>query len=416
LRQMIPLLNSVGLVLIPVCIGTLWSHFWDGYGIVTAIYWSVTTVTTVGYGDVLVGPDPEKELVSRIFVIVFILISVPCFGFAFSKLNDTLMAMRAENVKHDLLSRTLSPQLLADFDVEGDGVDKTEFLCGMLLILDACKGDILVDILDKFESLDKDQSGILTAADLAALRPTRQQDSARHSGSKPAHLALEDQLDAVESSMPVARESAGKKRSSKGAGSNGNPEADKEFWEGLMLNYQHDQKEMANKLTEVDRQLTNSMEANLQLERSLRQENTKQQVLVHELRLLQYKFLQLQRQHEEEACRRKDAEARCEDVLKSSSFSAHACETISTRAGETVFSPVEDELASPMESVRLADSVFQATPQASSTLLADAVFQATPQASSTPHSTGTLRITPQASSTPHSAGTLRIPKEFKSQS
>eukprot|EP00415_Alexandrium_ostenfeldii_P002115 UN2115 len=66
----------------------------------------------------------------------------------------------------EVLSRGLSLDMLADMDKDGNGVDRCEFVCAMLVQLGRVTQEDVLKILDRFDDLDIDGSGILTTEDL----------------------------------------------------------------------------------------------------------------------------------------------------------------------------------------------------------------------------------------------------------
>merc|ERR1712157_389361 len=92
--------------------------------------------------------------------------------------------MSMERQKRELLSRSLSLDMLADMDQNGDGVDKCEFVCAMLVQLNMVSQDDLIPLLSKFEELDADGSGLLTKKDLEIMRSRRRTERCNENLSK----------------------------------------------------------------------------------------------------------------------------------------------------------------------------------------------------------------------------------------
>lgn len=61
----------------------------------TSIYFAVTTITTVGYGDISITTQTEK-----IFCIFAMLVGVISFSFASGSLASILQSVDNENAKH----------------------------------------------------------------------------------------------------------------------------------------------------------------------------------------------------------------------------------------------------------------------------------------------------------------------------
>merc|ERR1712113_367025 len=75
-----------------------------------------------------------------------------------------------EKKKQQILSRSLSMDMIADLDQDGDGVDRCEYLCGMLIQMNKVTKEDLVPLLLKFEELDEDKDGVLTQDDMILKR------------------------------------------------------------------------------------------------------------------------------------------------------------------------------------------------------------------------------------------------------
>ncbi len=65
------IITAIILILVLISIGTVAFHILEGWDFATSFYFSVATLTTVGYGDI----HPTTDL-SRIVVAIYILIGV----------------------------------------------------------------------------------------------------------------------------------------------------------------------------------------------------------------------------------------------------------------------------------------------------------------------------------------------------
>jgi voltage-gated potassium channel Kch len=65
------MITAVVAILTLLCIGTFTFHFVEGWNLATSFYFSVATLTTVGYGDI----HPTTDL-SRIIVSIYLLVGV----------------------------------------------------------------------------------------------------------------------------------------------------------------------------------------------------------------------------------------------------------------------------------------------------------------------------------------------------
>jgi len=157
---------SLNMIIMFLALGTVIIYFADGLTLIDALYWSVATCTTVGYGS----PVISDSVPTRVCTMLFILVSVPSFAYFIGQLGEAHLQARSLKREAEALSRTLSPAMLMDLDADGDGVDKVEFLCAMLMALNKVSAHDLWKILDQFDRLDHDGSGVLDQNDLQELR------------------------------------------------------------------------------------------------------------------------------------------------------------------------------------------------------------------------------------------------------
>jgi voltage-gated potassium channel Kch len=71
--------TAAGSLIALVALGTFTFHFLEGWSFVASFYFSVTTLTTVGYGD-LVPTSDFSRLVTAIYVFIGVSISVTALG------------------------------------------------------------------------------------------------------------------------------------------------------------------------------------------------------------------------------------------------------------------------------------------------------------------------------------------------
>ncbi|CAE8610158.1 unnamed protein product, partial [Polarella glacialis] len=283
--------------------------------------------------------------------LLFISMAVPCFAAALNKFSTAQLEIREERLKSDILSRSLSLELLADLDSDGDGVDQVEFLCGMLLILDAVSPQTLADILLRFHTLDRDDNGVLNSHDLSSLKqvrwssprgPLEPQGAFDSLDSKPAlQQQQQQQLRDAAAQLPAPLECQAV-ACLIGAEVAEGPEStslsanlvtatlleDGINWQKLSDELRQENISMEQKITQLDSQLNQSLHDNLTLQRALQQEGIQRQTLVSDLSLAEYRLEMIQnrfteqerlareaREREAEAeQRRRAAQRRCDDL------------------------------------------------------------------------------------------------------
>ena len=112
-------------------------------------------------------PHPQTDN-GKVVAIFHILTSVSLLGSLISEIFS-LQSKRADILKRAaMLKRRLDPDLITSLDTDGGGVDKTEFVVGMLVKLELVDQKDVEPYLKQFAKLDVDGSGMLTHEDLEA--------------------------------------------------------------------------------------------------------------------------------------------------------------------------------------------------------------------------------------------------------
>ena len=112
-------------------------------------------------------PHPQTDN-GKVVAIFHILTSVSLLGSLISEIFS-LQSKRADILKRAaMLTRRLDPDLITSLDTDGGGVDKTEFVVGMLVKLELVDQKDVEPYLKQFANLDVDGSGVLTSKDLEA--------------------------------------------------------------------------------------------------------------------------------------------------------------------------------------------------------------------------------------------------------
>jgi hypothetical protein len=176
----------------------------EGWDFGSACYHCFVTMTTVGFGDVKINTDG-----GRMWALFHILFSVSILTATLGDVSELHEAREAALRRMKMIKGAADVGLMLSLDKDGNGVDKFEFVTGMLIMLDGVSQQD-IDLFSKlFEKLDIDGSGLIDADDITALDPARKIASRRpsdnfdHKASCPegAFDAVEDAFDAVGSMM-----------------------------------------------------------------------------------------------------------------------------------------------------------------------------------------------------------------------
>jgi voltage-gated potassium channel Kch len=80
-------------------IGAIWFAAVEHLSVATGLYWSVTTATTVGYGDI----SPHTH-VGRLIAVLVMLTVIPLFAATFSLLTTSLTTMHAAKLHAEAMA------------------------------------------------------------------------------------------------------------------------------------------------------------------------------------------------------------------------------------------------------------------------------------------------------------------------
>ena len=142
----------------------------EGYDYGTTFYHSMVTATTVGYGDVSLTTDAGKLTAT-----FHMLISVSMLAALLSEF-DNLRTKRVADVKRSKqFLEKLNIDLIMSLDIDGSGVDKFEFVVGMLTRLEYVEPKDVQQFVAQFDSLDESGDGIITKEELQKYAQAQQE-------------------------------------------------------------------------------------------------------------------------------------------------------------------------------------------------------------------------------------------------
>lgn len=134
----------------------------EGLDFVDGLYWAFQTVTTIGYGDIVI----EKRTM-KVFVVIYALFASVGLTYALARMVDAASDVAELRKRESLLHAELDAALVRRLDRDGRGLDRAEFVVGMLRILGHVTDDDAAPWFDRFDELDRDNDGKLGAEDLA---------------------------------------------------------------------------------------------------------------------------------------------------------------------------------------------------------------------------------------------------------
>ena len=176
--------NYVCFILLNV-IGSLLFWLLEGQGadggmtILDAFYHCIMTATTIGLGDI--APQTQG---GRLYGIVHMVLSVALFGSMLGTILSALDRRSHALKKTDMLRKELDADLIAQLDRDGDGVDQSEFVLGMLETLGVISKEDYEPFIKQFKEMDKSNDGRLTKEDLVLVAKSKREKAAAEAEAK----------------------------------------------------------------------------------------------------------------------------------------------------------------------------------------------------------------------------------------
>ena len=153
---------SIASILVTVLFGASFFMKNEGFTFVEAVYWCWITTFTIGYGDLHLQKD--SSLAFSIFYIIFSVVIVTA---SLGNISTAHFELESAKRKLENLRRKLDFTMIREMDLDGDGVDKLEFLMAMLVMNGLVDKEKDIDPwIQRFEELDKDKSGRLDEEDI----------------------------------------------------------------------------------------------------------------------------------------------------------------------------------------------------------------------------------------------------------
>lgn len=89
-------LGLLGFTFTLIACASVFYHYVEGWGFIDATYFSVMTISTVGYGDF-----SPHTIIGKIFTICYVLIGLGVFVTTASALADVLLSQRVRETSDD---------------------------------------------------------------------------------------------------------------------------------------------------------------------------------------------------------------------------------------------------------------------------------------------------------------------------
>ncbi|XP_071905089.1 two-pore potassium channel 3-like [Coffea arabica] len=145
-----------------IAIGTVMVHKLEEQNWIDSFYLSVTSVTTVGYGDYAFS-----TLQGRCFAIIWLLVSTLAVARAFLYLTELRIDRRNRKIAKWILQKKMTPGDLVAADLDHNGsISKSEYVIYKLKEMGKIAEKDIQQICNQFDMLDSNHCGKLTITDI----------------------------------------------------------------------------------------------------------------------------------------------------------------------------------------------------------------------------------------------------------
>ncbi|CBI37064.3 unnamed protein product, partial [Vitis vinifera] len=153
---------ALGVVVLCIGMGTMVLYFVENLDWIDAVYLSVMSVTSVGYGD-----RAFKTLPGRLFAAIWLLFSTLAVARAFLYLAEARIDKRHRRITKWVLHREITVEDLLAADINNNGfISKSEYVIYKLKEMGKIAENDVLQICNQFNKLDPNNSGKITLPDL----------------------------------------------------------------------------------------------------------------------------------------------------------------------------------------------------------------------------------------------------------
>ena len=126
-----------------------------------AFYFCWVSLTTVGYGDVTLHSQAGRG-----WACLYLFVCVVLIAAVVAKLSTLKADRMLKHRMREMLHMQLDWEMIKTLDKDGNGIDKLEFVVGMLELLGLVEAHDVEPFMEQFDALDVDGSGHLDRDDL----------------------------------------------------------------------------------------------------------------------------------------------------------------------------------------------------------------------------------------------------------
>lgn len=156
------LIIAVISLFVVLLLGFLVFFIMEDLSFVDALYATVISATTVGFGDY----QPTKNS-TKILMTIWLCFSTIGVGKVIADFTDASVRAKQRDVSRRLLTAQVDIRALKLFDTDNDGhVDKAEFLTQMLVASGKVEQEEIDTIMLRFDELDRGSTGVISVSDV----------------------------------------------------------------------------------------------------------------------------------------------------------------------------------------------------------------------------------------------------------
>eukprot|EP01134_Creolimax_fragrantissima_P006746 CFRG6746T1 len=161
---LLTLAKTLMILVIMVAVGCFGFHYIAMLDFDNSFYFTIETLSTVGYGDVDLALEDGWD---RTFTVLFIFLGVPTFGARLANVVETFSNYLLIQRINQLNQVGVSRQMLEEADLDSDGVvNKAEFILYYMVKISMIDIQMVNKVGDLFDKFDQDGNGVLDIDDI----------------------------------------------------------------------------------------------------------------------------------------------------------------------------------------------------------------------------------------------------------
>jgi len=158
------------IMLLMIFLGTIYGTMWEGWSFVESLYFTIVTISTVGYGD-YTPTTSERRLVISFYTLVVGGVYLAISGYSIGQYIE----LRRRAVAINFLFSELTPEAFADIRKDERGfVGRKAFMEYMLVQMGYCDERTIMMVDDCFDAMDAEGDEQLSVGNIVSSEEGRQ--------------------------------------------------------------------------------------------------------------------------------------------------------------------------------------------------------------------------------------------------